>query len=87
MADLMSQAEIDELLKSSVGGDEGESGGDEVDEVFEDTEKPVSKSKTFAAPKRKELRFSFQYQSPIFKRNQYILDPDPDKNVGDGEVV
>jgi len=78
MAELMSQAEIDELLKSTVGG--SDSGAEEVIEADEapETSKSGKRSKTFSAPKKKELRFHFPYQSPILKSENYVFNPDPE---------
>ena len=76
MAELMSQAEIDELLKSTVGGDGGAEETVE-EEGSQESSKISKRMKTFSAPKKKELRFHFPYQSPVLKSEHYVFNPDP----------
>lgn len=87
MSDLMSQNEIDQLLKSAMGGNEDSNIGDIDKDIAKEEGKKTSKNKTYSYQKRKDLRFSFPYQSPVIKREQYIFDPNPNSNVPEGTVV
>lgn len=87
MADLMTQNEIDQLLKSAIGGNEGAGIGDIDKDTEKEENKKSSKTKTYSYQKRKDLRFSFPYQSPVIKREQYIFDPNPNSSVPEGAVV
>ncbi len=86
MAELMSQAEIDELLKSTVGGDSSPEESAESDDSQESS-KVGKRSKTFSAPKKKELRFHFPYQSPILKSEHYVFNPDPEREPPEDKPV
>ena len=73
MADLLSQKEIDNLLNSTISAEET---SDKVSEVAE--EKVKSRPKTFAYNKVRKVRFTYQYQSPVIKKENLVFNPDQD---------
>ena len=87
MAELMSQAEIDELLKGTVSSTDADTaiGGDELSTDM--GSRQSQKAKTYSYPKKRELRFCFPYQSPVVKKEHYVLDPDPDFSAPDNTIV
>ncbi|NVM04553.1 MAG: hypothetical protein HWN67_19680 [Candidatus Helarchaeota archaeon] len=82
MADLLSQKEIDQLLDSSITGDE--TSKDVVEGV---QEKVLVKTKTFSYKMDKNIRFPFPYYSPVIKKENIIFDPSPDVEDVENKVV
>ena len=78
MAEEMSQAEIDKLLKIADTFEEN-------DKISEATTVPPGRN--FRAAKPRELRFHFPYQSPILSPEDYIFNPDPKGNISQDKTV
>ena len=74
MADLLSQKEIDDLLNSSIS-DDTPAADEDVGEAPEKT--GTSRTKTYSFKKNKNIRFAFEYHSPVLKKETCVYNPEP----------
>ena len=84
MSELMSQNEIDQLLKTAIGGNEDiETPKDEKT----GSENNIPKGKHYKCKKDNDLRYTTSYQSPVIKRENYIFNPDLKQLIPENAIV
>jgi len=84
MAEILDQKAIDELLNGSL--DIGDDTEEFVDEAVE-TSTPKTGKKIIKPILRRRLRFDYNYESPVIKREKIVIDPSDDTDLDSSQPV
>ncbi len=88
MTDFLSQNDIDQLLNSNLGVDDSSASPESADSGIMGDSPGLNTPANKVYKLKREIRpsFDYRYQSPVFKSNDIVINPDS-KDVQNGKPV